>query len=128
MLTDDLVHFGRALAHLRKSSSLNQERAAERAGITRTMLSRYETGESKPTVEKLAPILDAYGARFGDLDRAIAWVKGGSTADDNSALQLEGTSADAEGLLYPDLLRAFEKLCDVARDELNRRATRKESK
>ena len=62
---------GRALRGLRLSRGLKQYQAAEKAGITKAMLSAYETGKRLPSLRTLANYLHALDATLGDLRQAI---------------------------------------------------------
>lgn len=51
--------FYKHLRNIRKSKNLTQEELAERADISRVMVSRYETGSVIPTVDVLVNLADA---------------------------------------------------------------------
>ena len=55
------------LISLRKLNHLSQEELAEKLGISRQTLSKYETGESVPDIEKCKAIADAFGVTLDDL-------------------------------------------------------------
>ncbi len=55
------------LVELRKLYNLSQEELAERIGVSRQTLSKYETGESIPDVEKCKAIADVFGRSLDDL-------------------------------------------------------------
>ncbi|MEM7048005.1 MAG: helix-turn-helix transcriptional regulator [Acidobacteriota bacterium] len=68
------THFdgiGQALRRLRVHRGLKQFEAAQAAGITKAMLSAYETAKRRPSLGTLAHLLDALGADLGDLHRAL---------------------------------------------------------
>ena len=67
---------GRALRWLRDERGKRQFQVADAAGITKPMLSAYETGRQKPSLESLEKILDAMGVDLADLDSALAKVNG----------------------------------------------------
>lgn len=71
---------GRALRWLRDERGKRQFQVADAAGITKPMLSAYETGRQKPSLESLEKILDALGADLSDLHAALAIVNGRETA------------------------------------------------
>lgn len=64
-----LAELGRRLAGLRKSRDLTQARAAERAGLDRTTVSRAEHGDN-PTLLTVVRLLRVYG-RLDALDAFI---------------------------------------------------------
>lgn len=59
--------FKENLAELRKYNNLSQEELAEQIGVTRQTLSKYETGESIPDIEKCSAIAKALGITIDDL-------------------------------------------------------------
>ena len=68
---------GPALRFLRQQSAepkLKQNDLAERADVTKGMLSSYETGKQKPTLDSLARILPALGADLVHLQGAMIVV------------------------------------------------------
>jgi len=60
MLADNLIA-------LRKLNALSQEELAEKVGVSRQTLSKYETGESLPDIEKCKALADAFGVTLDDL-------------------------------------------------------------
>jgi transcriptional regulator with XRE-family HTH domain len=65
-------HLDRALRHLREGTRTRQYQIAEAAGITKAMLSAYETGKQKPSLETLDKLLGALGCDLIDLHEALA--------------------------------------------------------
>lgn len=55
------------LISLRKMKHLSQEQLAEQLGVSRQTLSKYETGESVPDIEKSKLIADFFGVTLDDL-------------------------------------------------------------
>ena len=55
------------LISLRKLNNLSQEELADRLNISRQTLSKYETGESLPDIEKCKAIADIFGVSLDDL-------------------------------------------------------------
>lgn len=55
------------LVELRKYNNLSQEELASLIGVTRQTLSKYETGESLPDIEKCSAIAKALGITMDDL-------------------------------------------------------------
>lgn len=66
-----LADIGPALRLLRESRGLRQNVAAERGGVTKSMLSAYERGKRRPSLKTLDQLLAALGADLGDLARAV---------------------------------------------------------
>ena len=55
------------LISLRKLNHLSQEELAEKLGISRQTLSKYETGESLPDIEKCKRIAEVFSVSMDDL-------------------------------------------------------------
>ena len=55
------------LIQLRKIHNMSQEELADRLGVTRQTVSKYETGESLPDIEKCAAIASIFGVTMDDL-------------------------------------------------------------
>lgn len=65
---------GKALRWLREKEGLRQYEVARAAGITKAMLSAYETGKQRPSLPSLEKILDALGADLMAVARALDHV------------------------------------------------------
>lgn len=65
---------GRALRWLRDRQGKRQYQVADAAGITKAMLSAYETGKQKPSLDTLEKILDALDCTLNDLHNALQIV------------------------------------------------------
>ena len=61
------------LIQLRKLNGLSQEELADRINVTRQTISKYETGESLPDIEKCAALADVFGIT---VDELINYEKG----------------------------------------------------
>ncbi len=55
------------LVELRKIHDLSQEELADKIGVSRQTLSKYETGESLPDIEKCKLLADVFGVSIDDL-------------------------------------------------------------
>ena len=55
------------LISLRKLNGYSQDELAERIGVSRQTLSKYETGESLPDIEKCKMMADIFGVTVDDL-------------------------------------------------------------
>ena len=58
---------GDNLMELRKYHAMSQEELAERIGVSIQTLSKYETGESLPDIEKCKALADVFGITVDDL-------------------------------------------------------------
>lgn len=65
---------GKALRWLRNKQDKRQYELAAEAGITKAMLSAYETGKQKPSIETLEKILEALAVDLADLHDALLIV------------------------------------------------------
>jgi transcriptional regulator with XRE-family HTH domain len=65
---------GRALRWLRDRQGKRQYQVADAAGITKAMLSAYETGKQKPSLDTLEKILVALECDLNDLHNALQIV------------------------------------------------------
>jgi len=59
--------FAENLTELRKLNNYSQEDLAERIGVSRQTLSKYETGESLPDIEKCRQLADVFSVTVDDL-------------------------------------------------------------
>ena len=59
--------FAENLTELRKLNNYSQEDLAERIGVSRQTLSKYETGESLPDIEKCRLLADVFSVTVDDL-------------------------------------------------------------
>ena len=76
MRTNVLNGLGQALRWLRDRQGKKQYQVANAAGITKGMLSAYETGRQRPSLETLEKILDTLGCDLNDLHNAIQIING----------------------------------------------------
>lgn len=61
------MSFANNLTTLRKMNNMSQEELAEKIGVSRQTLSKYETGESLPDIEKCRMIADEFAVSVDDL-------------------------------------------------------------
>lgn len=80
MGTSVLTSLGHALRWLRDRHGRKQYQVADSAGITKGMLSAYETGRQKPSLDTLEKLLDTLGCDLFDLHNALQIVNGRPTA------------------------------------------------
>ena len=52
---------------LRKSVGLTQEQLADKLGVERTTVAKWETGEASPRADKLPKLAEVLGCRIDDL-------------------------------------------------------------
>lgn len=61
------MSFAENLVELRKLNNLSQEDISEKIGVSRQTLSKYETGESLPDIERCKQLADLFGVTVDDL-------------------------------------------------------------
>lgn len=71
-----LQGLGFALRWLRDRQGRKQFQVANSAGITKGMLSSYETGRQRPSLDTLEKILDSLNCDLNDLHNALQIVNG----------------------------------------------------
>ena len=71
-----LEKVGPALRWLRERQTRKQYQVADGAGITKGMLSAYETGRQRPSLDTLEKILGTLGCDLSDLHRALQVMNG----------------------------------------------------
>jgi transcriptional regulator with XRE-family HTH domain len=71
-----IEHLGRALATLREKHGRTQEDVAGAAGVTASMISNYERGKEKPSLDSLWKILGAMNCSLIDLEASLRFVRG----------------------------------------------------
>lgn len=61
------MKFGENLYNLRKSSKMSQEKLAEKVGVSRQSISKWENGESYPEMENILKICKIFHCKINDL-------------------------------------------------------------
>lgn len=51
----------------RENSNLTQEEAAKRIGVSKSIISKWETGKSYPSLENLSKISETYGVSINEI-------------------------------------------------------------
>lgn len=103
---------GKAIRWLRDRHNKRQYQVADAAGITKAMLSAYETGKQKPSLDTLEKILTALECDLNDLHNAIQIVndrpeairRPGTLREDWLAFRRDGPEESEPGL---DLYRVL---------------------
>lgn len=71
-----IEHLGKALAVLREKHGQTQEEVAAVASVTASMISNYERGKEKPSLDSLWKILGAMSCTLIDLEAALRFIRG----------------------------------------------------
>lgn len=61
------MKFGENLYNLRKAAKMSQEKLAEKMGVTRQSVSKWENGESYPEMEKIMKLCEVFHCKINDL-------------------------------------------------------------
>lgn len=64
---------GRNIRRIRRAADLSQEACAERAGVSRTGMPKYEWGETEPRAGTLVRFASALNVEPADLLEGIGW-------------------------------------------------------
>jgi transcriptional regulator with XRE-family HTH domain len=78
-------NLGKALRWLRTRQDRKQYEIADVAGITKAMLSAYETGKQNPSIETLEKILEALHVDLPDLHHALTVNRGEGESQETGA-------------------------------------------
>jgi transcriptional regulator with XRE-family HTH domain len=73
---DVLERFGGNLLRIRQARRLSQESLAERAGMSRTQISLFETGRRQPLLETLVRLAGALEVPLSTLTEGITYKPG----------------------------------------------------
>ncbi len=77
------MEFGEKLTAVRKDRGFSQEELAERIGVSRQAVSKWESGESYPDIENLIALSDVFGVSIDRLIRRDADGCAAALIDDN---------------------------------------------
>lgn len=79
------MNLGERLLDLRKSKHLSQEEVAEKLNVTRQTISKWETDQSMPDLDKIVPLCELYGITSDELLTGVKKESSGvtSTVQDN---------------------------------------------
>lgn len=75
------MSIGQKLSDLRKKKGLSQEEVADKLGVTRQTISKWETDQSTPDFDKIIPICELYGLSADELLGNIREGEYGSVGD-----------------------------------------------
>lgn len=92
---------GKALRWLRTRQDRKQYEIADEAGITKAMLSAYETGKQNPSIETLEKILGALNLDLLALHKALQVNQSGDEARSNLDSWSAGLQHPGRGRVFP---------------------------
>lgn len=83
------MKFEEKLIKLRKENAWSQEEFAEKLGVTRQTISKWELGQTTPDTDNLAKMSKIFGVSVNDLlDNNVSPVKNNSQKKDNKTLKI----------------------------------------
>ena len=65
------MNIGNQLYELRKKANLSQEEVASRLNVTRQTISKWETNQSMPDLDKIVPLCELYGISADSLLKGV---------------------------------------------------------
>lgn len=109
----DFRNIGKALRWLRNQRGKKQREVAAAAGITPAMLSAYETGKHRPSLDTTERVLTALECDVVELTRALLFVE----RQDRAMKEGKAVSEVSQNLRGSDLVSIFEGSIGPARLE-----------
>lgn len=110
---------GEKILNLRKARGWSQEELADRLGVTRQAVSRWESGSAKPAADKIVALCDLFGVsadyllgRNGE-DKHASSTNEGMTAPESLRGHMIGCLFVMLGVLVPVLLWIMSELDPV---------------
>lgn len=67
---------GEIIRKARKSAGMTQDEVAEKLGISRSVIAKYETGVISPTIDRLTEFMNAIGVKFNISIQNLGVVQG----------------------------------------------------
>lgn len=71
---DEAAAFGDALARLRDTHGVSQERLAEQLGVTRALVGQWENRQTEPPRRQVFAIEERFQLRAGSLSRLLGYL------------------------------------------------------
>lgn len=96
------MHIGENIAELRRREGWSQEQLADRLGVTRQSVSKWESGSATPELEKLTALADLFGVSLDHLVRGTE-----DTAAPELKKQVEELSRYVRGYVYDSPVRLW---------------------
>mgnify|MGYP000241457149 FL=1 len=85
------MHIGERIQKLRKDAGLSQEQLGERLGVSRQAVSKWETGESLPELDKIVQMAEIFGVTTDELLRgAASWESSALGGEERQSGKGEG--------------------------------------
>lgn len=91
---------GDRLKSLRIDAGLTQEQLAQRIGVKKQNISRYENGRVEPNIRTAKRIAEALGVTLEDIASSVSSVASLSLTPDEIQLLVDYRSLDKEGREY----------------------------
>ena len=82
------MSLGERLLQYRKSINISQDQLAEKIGVTRQTISKWETNQSTPDFDKIVPLCEVFGISTDEL------IKGEKRADEKEFKQIQNNYSE----------------------------------
>lgn len=93
------------LQYLRKLGKITQEELAEKLGVSRQSVSKWETGEAYPETEKIIALCRMFGVSMDELmlgDVSVCGGKASGASSENISSQTEDSSCKTSDAQEPE--------------------------
>ena len=93
---------GKKIAELRKEKKITQEQLAEKIGVKKQNISRYESGRVEPNIRTAKKLADALGVSLEDMEAGVSSFSASAPAlsPDEAQLVEDYRSLNKEGREY----------------------------
>lgn len=111
------IEIANRLIELRKRHGYSQEELGDKIGVSRQAVSKWESGESSPTIENIIALSKLYGVRIDEILDTDKPLKSRAPADKGGE-----TASGEDGLAGLEKLSELEKIAealDLDEEELN---------
>ncbi len=106
------MNFNERLQALRKSKGMSQEELAERVGVSRQAVSKWETGETTPEVSKIIALAELFGVTTDALligDEKKTDPSAGAAKPDGGTYRYREVSSNDMGGVFDKIVKWFKR-------------------
>jgi transcriptional regulator with XRE-family HTH domain len=93
------MNLGERLLNLRKSKQLSQEEVAEKLDVSRQTISKWETNQSTPDFDKIAPLCKLYGITSDELLTGNKGVSNATIDEENMLIKKKRAKGIGTGVM-----------------------------
>lgn len=110
---------GRRIQELRREKGISQEGLAEKMGVSRQAVSKWESGQSAPDLEKLVALSEFFGTTTDYLLKGIEPVQAGDSewnrsAENVAVMETERVTQSGSSQINPQTKRSLSRSKDIA--------------